>query len=69
MSDFGDLFGGLGDMLGGIFGGAGAEASEGVMGLSEMFSSEGSPERRGSELVSYERFLCGGPRALNINDR
>jgi hypothetical protein len=60
-----DLFGGIGDMFGEIFGGeAGAE---GAMGLAEMLAPEG---RRGEmQSAVYERYLCGGPRKLNINDR
>jgi len=65
MDSFGDIFGGLGDVLGGIFGGD--AAAEGVMGLGEVFSPEG---RRGeAPAIVYERYLCGGPRQLNINDR
>jgi hypothetical protein len=69
VDNFGDLFGGLGDILGGIFGGeAGAAGAEGVMGIADFLSPEGD---RRSELpfVVYERFLCGAPRLLNINDR
>jgi hypothetical protein len=65
MDSFGDIFGGLGDMLGEFFGG---EAAEGAMGLAEVFAPEG--RRRGEQApVAYERYLCGGPRQLNINDR
>jgi hypothetical protein len=67
MDNFGDLFGGLGDIIGGIFGNA--EATDGAMGLAELFS----PDERGGgeapEQIVYERYLCGGPRTLNINDR
>jgi hypothetical protein len=62
---FGDLFGGLGDAIGEIFGGeAGAE---GALGLAEMLSPEG--RRREVQVFVHERYLCGGPRELNINDR
>lgn len=64
-----DLFGGLGEMLGGIFGGdAGAE---GAMGIVEMLSPEGRRQRGGEAMmpIVYERYLCGGPRTLHINDR
>jgi hypothetical protein len=65
MDSFGDLFGGLGDMLGEMFGGeAGAE---GAMGIAELLSPEG--RRREVPPIVYERYLCGGPRRLNINDR
>ena len=66
MDSFGEMFGGLGDMIGEIFGGeAGAE---GVMGVAELLSPEG---RRGGEgrPIVHARYLCGGPRQLNINDR
>jgi len=60
-----DLFGGIGDMLGGIFGGEAGE--EGAMGLAEMLMPEGG--RREVQIAVYERYLCGGPGQLNINDR
>jgi hypothetical protein len=66
MDNFGNMFGGLGDMLGEVFG---TEAgAEGAMGLAEFFSPEG---RRSGEAppITHERYLCGGPRQLNINDR
>jgi hypothetical protein len=65
MDNFGNLFGGLGDMFGEILGGeAGAE---GAMGIAELLSPEG---RRGEmQAIVHERYLCGGPRKLNINDR
>jgi hypothetical protein len=66
MDSFGDMFGGIGDMLGEMFGGeAGAE---GAMGLAELLTPEG--RRRGEAMpIVHERYLCGGPRQLNINDR
>jgi hypothetical protein len=66
MDNFGDLFGGLGDVFGEIFGGDGA--AEGAMGLAELL---GPQERGRGEMptIVYERYLCGGPRTLNINDR
>jgi hypothetical protein len=64
MDSFGDLFGGLGDMFGEIFGEAGAE---GAMGIAELLSPEG--RRPEVQAIVYERYLCGGPRKLNINDR
>jgi hypothetical protein len=65
MDNLGDLFGGLGDVLGEMFGGeAGAE---GAMGIAELFSPE---SRRGeAQAFVYERYLCGGPRKLHVNDR
>ena len=63
MDNFGDLFGGLGEMLGGLLGG-----DEGAEGLGALLR----PEGRGGEspaLIVYERYLCGGPREIGINDR
>ena len=62
----GDLFGGLGDVFGEIFGGEGA--AEGAMGLAELLAPEGRG-RGDLPSIAYERYLCGGPRTLNINDR
>ena len=47
----------LGDILGTIFG-------EGVFG-----EAEERMERREEPAFVYERYLCGGPKYLNINDR
>lgn len=67
MSGFGGLFGGVGEMLGGIFG---EEAGvEGALGIAELLSPE-ARRRRGETMPAvYERYLCGKPRELNINDR
>jgi hypothetical protein len=67
MDGLGDIFGGLGDMLGGVFGTDGG--AEGVMGLADMLTPEAQRERREAGPVVYERYLCGGPCILNINDR
>jgi hypothetical protein len=61
MDNFGDLFGMLGEMFGGEAG------AEGAMGIAELLSPEG--RRREAPPIVYERYLCGGPRRLNINDR
>lgn len=61
----------IGDMLGSLFGGAveGAGVADTAAGLlGGLFG--GQP--RQSEVVqpiTYERYLCGGPKHLNINDR
>jgi hypothetical protein len=47
----------LGDILGTIFG-------EGVFG-----EIDERPERREAPVIVYERYLCGGPKYLGINDR
>ena len=50
----------LGDILGTIFG---EGFGEGVFG-------EGRAENREQQpVIAYERYLCGGPKYLNINDR
>ncbi len=66
MDNFGDLFGGLGEMLGDMLG---VEAvTDGAEGIGEMFSRDSRGERGDAPIV-YERYLCGGPRTLHINDR
>ena len=66
MDNLGDLFGGLGDILGDMFGGSGA--GEGVMDIADFFAPDDRARREGPRAV-YERYLCGGPRTLNVNDR
>jgi hypothetical protein len=67
MDGLGDILGGLGDMLGGVFG---TDAgTEGAMGLAELLAPEAQRERREAGPVVYERYLCGGPRTLHVNDR
>ena len=62
MDNFGDMLGGLGDIIGGIFGGG--EAGGGGLDLGALLSRD--DERRGeSPPIAYERYLCGGPRKLN----
>jgi hypothetical protein len=68
MDGFGDVLGGLGDLIGGFFDNGDA-AAEGAMGLAELFSPEGRGRGEPIVPVVYERYLCGGPRTLNINDR
>jgi hypothetical protein len=66
MDGLGDIFGGLGDMIGEMFG---EEAgAEGAMGLAALFGSEGGRRAEAAPIV-YARYLCGGPRELHINDR
>ncbi len=59
---------GFGDLLGGLFG----ESAEGG-GLGELvagiFGGGEPPKREPGAPVTYERYLCGGPKILNINDR
>jgi len=64
VSDFGDI-------LGSIFsGGGGGDAAEGVTDVvAGLFG--GAREEQGGESapIAYERYLCGGPKTLGINDR
>ena len=65
MSDFGDL-------IGSIFGGGGGsgDAVEGVADVvAGLFGSGRENEGSDQPQIVYERFLCGGPKSLNINDR
>ena len=59
MSDFGDFFGAIGDMIGGAI-----EAREGV----NAFMGREGGEGYASQTETYDRVLTGGKRELNIND-
>ncbi|MDQ2907726.1 MAG: hypothetical protein M3R44_00065 [Candidatus Eremiobacteraeota bacterium] len=67
MSDFGDI-------IGSIFGGGGGAGDAG-QGVSDLVAGlfEGTRENQnesGAEaFIPHERYLCGGPKTLNINDR
>ena len=37
--------------------------------LGAIFEGTERPERRDEPAVVYERYLCGGPKELDINDR
>ncbi|MDB5069992.1 MAG: hypothetical protein JWM87_1103 [Candidatus Eremiobacteraeota bacterium] len=58
MSGFGDLLGGLA----GLFGEGAVEGAAHV--AAEALSEDDAGERA----VDATRYLCGGPRLLNIND-
>ncbi|MBC5800259.1 MAG: hypothetical protein GIX03_06160 [Candidatus Eremiobacteraeota bacterium] len=65
MSDFGDI-------IGSIFGGdaAGGDAAGGVGDMiAGLFGSAREEQRGEGEPIIYERYLCGGPKTLGINDR
>jgi len=64
MDDFGDLFSGVGDAIGEIFGG-----DEAASGFAAFLSPEGRRRGENVEPPALERYLCGKPRELNINDR
>jgi hypothetical protein len=55
------------DNLGGIFDALFGDGEAGEA-LEEVFD-EGRPDEREQPYVVYERYLCGGPKILNINDR
>ncbi|MEA2721858.1 MAG: hypothetical protein QOJ39_3722 [Candidatus Eremiobacteraeota bacterium] len=59
MGGFGDLFGGLAELFG-------EGAVEGVAhGAAEAMSGDSGDDRVAE---ARTRYLCGGPRTLNIND-
>lgn len=70
MGGFGDLFGSLGDLIGGLT----ESAGEGeVAGAALEAFGIGRREARGPSegydaTTAVDRYLCGGPRILNIND-
>lgn len=65
----------LGDIIGSLFGGAAETGGAGEVAgglLGGMFGGELGGRSRGNDAgqpVSFERYLCGGPKYLNINDR
>lgn len=64
MSDFGDI-------LGSIFGGGGGgDASQGVGDMvAGLFEGTRENENSGEGFIAHERYLCGGPKTLNVNDQ
>ena len=56
MSDFGDLFGAIGDMIGGAIEGR------------ELLGRGGEGEGYVSQTETYDRVLTGEKRLLNVND-
>ena len=59
---------GFGELLGGLFG---ESAEAGGLGelIAGIFGGGKSTEREIGQPVTYERYLCGGPKNLNMNDR
>jgi hypothetical protein len=53
----------IGDLLGGE-----SVADDGILDVGAFLAPE-ARRRREAPPVVYERYLCGGPRQLNINDR
>ncbi|MDQ6943267.1 MAG: hypothetical protein M3169_12240 [Candidatus Eremiobacteraeota bacterium] len=66
MGGFGDLFGALGELFGGVTGAVGEGAVEAVAGgvIEGVRGGEDAPDVD----ATYERYLAGAPRALNVND-
>ncbi len=59
----------LGDILGGLFGGGG-DAGDGATDLvAGLFGSRGGEGDADTPPIVYERYLCGGPKVSNVNDR
>ena len=71
MAGFGDLLGGLGDLIGGIIGGVAENVREAAVAAGiEAFTGqerEGSPPSE--RTATYDRRLAGARRPLNVNDR
>jgi len=67
VDDFGDLFGSVGDALGELLGGDAGPA--GASGIAAFLSPEARRRRDNDAPRPCERYLCGEPRELNINDR
>jgi len=63
---------GFGEFLGSLFEGASEAASEAAFAAAAGGYESSMPEagEGGRDVAdeTYERYLCGGPRALNIND-
>ncbi len=67
MGGLGDLFGALGQLFGGVSEFAGEGAGEAVAG-GFLESARGDDAAPGVD-ATYERYLAGAPRALNVNDQ
>jgi hypothetical protein len=67
MDDFGGLFGAIGRLFGGVVGAVGEGAGEAV--VAGFVESADDDDDAPGETATYERYLAGAPRALNVNDR
>jgi hypothetical protein len=65
MDGLGDLFGSIGEMLSGLGEGAGEAAADGAVAAMAFGRRDGETP---SMTASVDRYLCGGPRVLNVND-
>jgi hypothetical protein len=63
MSGFGDLLSGIGELFSGIAEVAAERGAEAVVEAAVHKTVEAS-----DETATFERYLTGGPRALNVND-
>jgi hypothetical protein len=63
MSGFGDLLSGIGELFSGIAEVAGERGAELAVEAAVDKSVEAS-----DQTATFERYLTGGPRALNVND-
>jgi hypothetical protein len=62
-----ELFGAIGKLIGGFAGAAGEGAGEAVVaGFAE---AAGDDDDEPGESATFERYLAGAPRELNVNDR
>ncbi len=65
MDGLGSLFGAIGELFGGVTEFAGENAVEAVgAGMIEAARDDGDDDTG----ATYERYLAGGPRTLNVND-
>ena len=67
MGGFGDLFGALGDLFGGVTAGAGEKGFEAAASVAGALNGDDDDDEAGAD-ATYERYLAGGPRPLNVND-
>jgi hypothetical protein len=67
MDDFGGLFGAIGRLFGGVVGAVGEGAGEAVA-AGFIASADDDDDDAPGESATYERYLAGAPRALNVND-
>jgi hypothetical protein len=64
---FEGLFGAIGEFFGGVAGAVGEGAGEAVVG-GIVGAATGDDDVAGDASATYERYLVGAPRALNVND-
>jgi len=66
MGGFDGLFGAIGELLGGLAGAGGEGAGEAIAG--GVVEAVTDKDEAGAD-ATFERYLAGAPRVLNINDR